>query len=109
MRAALSKRLDALEPREPSVVVPNVVTVAYDETAADALARFRRNYAGQIPKRHCVIILPARIDSPESKADFEVRFYSHQNQLVAEAKSARGGVAKNEAATGSRQGCTRSR
>lgn len=89
MRAALAKRLDALEPREPSVAVPNVVTVAHGETAAEALARFGRDYAGRIPKHHRVIVLPARVDSPEAEATFAARFYAHQTKLVASAKSAR--------------------
>lgn len=89
MRAALTKRLAALEPRSPFVAVPNVVTVAHDETAAEALERFGREYAGRIPKHHCVIVLPARIDSPEAEADFATRFYISQNALIADAKSAR--------------------
>jgi len=87
MRAALAKRLDALEPRESAIYVPNVIAVAHDETAADALVRFRRDYAGRIPSNHRVIVLPARVTTPEDELDFARRFLVQQTQLVASSKT----------------------
>lgn len=89
MSRAMLNRVAKLEPRAASIVIPNVVSVRYDETAADALARFRAEHGAKITGRHGVIILPERIDSPEAEADFAARFYINQTQLVANAKSAR--------------------
>lgn len=82
-------RLAKLEPRAALVVIPNVISVRHDETADDALTRFRAEYGMTIKGHHGVIIVPARIDTPEAEADFAARFYLNQTQLVANARSAR--------------------
>jgi hypothetical protein len=89
MSRAMLNRLAKLEPRAAIVTIPNVISVRYDETAADALARFRAEHGAKITGYHGVIILPERIDSSEAEADFAARFYLNQTQLVANAKSAR--------------------
>jgi hypothetical protein len=89
MSRAFANRVAKLETRVSSIVIPNVISVRYDETAADALARFRAEHGAKITAHHGVIIVPARIDTPETEADFAARFYVHQTQLVANAKSAR--------------------
>ncbi len=88
MSRAMLNRLAKLEPRAAMVTIPNVISVQYDETAADALARFRAEHGAKITGYHGVIILPERIDSPEAEVDFAARFYNQQRQLVAAAKSA---------------------
>jgi hypothetical protein len=82
-------RLAKLEPRAAVVTIPNVISVRYDESAADALARFRAEHGAKITRYHGLIVVPARIDSAEAEADFDARFYINQTQLVASAKSAR--------------------
>lgn len=88
MRAALAKRLANLEPRPIVIDVPHVVTVARDETAADALARFRTEHVGRIALRHGLIVVPAQIETLEEEAAFEVAFFAQQTKSVADARSA---------------------
>lgn len=88
MSRAMLNRLEKLEPRAAMFTIPNVISVQYDETAANALARFRAEHGAKIKGYHGVIILPERIDSPEAEADFAARFYNQQRLLVAAAKSA---------------------
>lgn len=86
---SLASRIAKLEPRTAAVTIPNVISVRHDEAAADALTRFRAEHGAKIRGYHGLIIVPARIDSPEAEADFAARFYINQTQLVANAKSAR--------------------
>lgn len=87
MSRAMLNRLAKLEPRAVVKTIPNVILVRYDETAADALARFRAEHGTKITGHHGLIVLPDRIATPEAEADFVVRFYSQQRQLAGKTKT----------------------
>lgn len=87
MSRALAARLTRLEPRPVRQSAPHVLSIGRGETVEAALAQFRIRHAGEIERRHGLIILPARIDTPEDEAVFEVRFHAQQMQLAATAKA----------------------
>lgn len=88
MSRSIANRIAKLEPNVAPVSVPHVVTVQRGESSADALARFRAEYAGKFPKRHGLIVVPATVETPEDAAAFAIEFQAQQSQLVATARSA---------------------
>lgn len=87
MSRTLAARVARLEPRPVRQSAPHVLSIGPGETVEAALAQFRIRHAGEIERRHGLIVLPARIETPEDEAVFAVRFHAQQMQLVATAKA----------------------
>jgi hypothetical protein len=84
---SLSRRIGKLETaRKPIVSVPHVIHVRRGETSDEARARFAAAHP-DMPRGHCVLIVPCRDSTPEDNADFAIRFKAQQLQLVADARS----------------------
>lgn len=59
MSRALARRVAKLEDRRRApVIVPHVIEHRHGETADTAWARFQARYAGHVPARHAVLLVP---------------------------------------------------
>lgn len=89
MRSNLANRLAKLEPKPRSILIPTVVQVGRDETTGEALSRFHARFAGKLPPRHAMLVVPRRDSTAEDDADFAVKFAVQQTKLVADVRSIR--------------------
>lgn len=81
------RRLEAAN-APPAPRPPHVLEIAFDETDAEARARFVQQW-GPIPKGHKFIVVPKAIETDEEEAIFERRFMAQQQGLVATMRSLR--------------------
>lgn len=89
IRTNLSNRLAKLEPKPPTVIVPNTLFVRHDESLAETMARFNARYGGKMKPPHGLLVVPHRDTTAEDHADFEAKFAGSQVRLQADARSIR--------------------
>lgn len=87
---SLRRRILRLETarKSPATPIPHVRHTRRGETSADAISRFVAQYPAT-PRGHRFLIDPARDQTPEDDADFDVRFKDQQLMSVANVKSQR--------------------
>lgn len=87
MARAFANRIARLESiASPPPPVPHVLKVQHGETKAEALERFRAQFAGR--RRHGLLVVPARV-SPEHRDEWKRAFKARSIRLVEEARSQR--------------------